>query len=232
MFTRWLILCLLFGSAPPVFSQHLPPHPAIKLAPSLKKHDRNYSTLLLQVSDSAAFFSWVSKEHPGWLLKRQGPKIFTLTNPGPEVIDKLISAKGISYVDQGGRIAREETVLGDFDMTLNAASAVHSLYPSINGEDIIISIKEKPFDINDLDLKGRVTVNDQFDEPSTLHATIMATVAAGAGNTSSFGKGVAPGALVTTSDFERLLPDPPAELHALGVSVQNHSYGVGVENYY
>lgn len=155
-----------------------------------------------------------------------------LTNPGPDVIDELITAKGISYIDKGGRIAREETVLGEFDMTLNGASAVHSFYPSINGEGIVISIKEKPFDINDLDLRGRVIVNDQFDESSTLHATIMATVAAGAGNTSSFGKGVAWGALVTTSDFERLLPDPMNALLALGVSVQNHSYGVGVENYY
>lgn len=155
-----------------------------------------------------------------------------LINPGPDVFDELITAKGISYIDKGGRIAKEETVLGDFDMTLNGASAVHSFHPAINGEGIVISVKEKPFDTNDLDLKGRVIVNDQFDEPSTLHATIMATVAAGAGNTSSFGKGVASGALVTTSDFERLLPDPSADLLAAGVSVQNHSYGVGIENYY
>lgn len=155
-----------------------------------------------------------------------------LTNPGPDVIDELITAKGIAYIDKGRRMAREETVLGDFDMTLNAASAVHSWYSPINGQDIVISIKEKPFDINDLDLKGRVIIHDQFDETSTLHATIMATVAAGAGNTSSFGKGVASGALVTTSDFERLLPDPSTDLRILGVSVQNHSYGVGIENYY
>jgi hypothetical protein len=37
---------------------------------------------------------------------------------------------------------------------------------------------------------------------------------------------------VTTSDFEQLLPDDGNQLSALGVSVQNHSYGVGVENYY
>lgn len=166
------------------------------------------------------------------MFERHSPHLFTLSNPDTNAIDDLKKAKELSYVDNAARIAREETVLGDFDMTLNAASAVHTIYPSLLGEDIVISIKEKPFDIDDLDLKGRIVLNDQFDEPSTLHATIMATVAAGAGNTSSFGRGVASGAFVTTSDFQRLLPDLAPALAGLSVSVQNHSYGVGVENYY
>jgi hypothetical protein len=37
---------------------------------------------------------------------------------------------------------------------------------------------------------------------------------------------------LATSDFARLLPDDGAQLAQTGVSVQNHSYGVGIENYY
>lgn len=232
MLKRVFLLHLILCSAPWAFSQQLSQPSTVKVAPSLAKHERNISGLLIQVSDSATFFSWVAGKHPEWLFKRHGRNVFTLSNPDAHTIRELRMAKGVSYVDNGGRKAREETVLGDYDMTLNTASAVHALYPSLLGEDIVISIKEKPFDIDDLDLKGRIILNNQFDEPSTLHATIMATVAAGAGNTSNFGRGVAAGAYVTTSDFASLLPDATAALLALGVSVQNHSYGVGVENYY
>lgn len=232
MLKRVFLLHLILCSALWAFSQQLSQPSTVKVAPSLAKHERNISGLLIQVSDSATFFSWVAGKHPEWLFKRHGRNVFTLSNPDAHTIRELRAAKGVSYVDNGGRKAREETVLGEYDMTLNAASAVHALFPFLLGEDIVVSIKEKPFDIEDLDLKGRIVLNNQFDEPSTLHATIMATVAAGAGNTSGFGRGVAAGAYVTTSDFERLLPDAPAALLALGVSVQNHSYGVGVENYY
>jgi hypothetical protein len=232
MLRRIFLLCFILYSAPSTFSQQLSHPSKAQVAPSLKKNGRNYSTLLLEVSDSATFFSWVSKKRPEWLFKRYSANVFIFSNPDQNAMDDLLTAQGVLYVDNGRRIAREETVLGDFDMTLNAVSAVPEFFPSVRGEDIVISIKEKPFDINDLDLRGRVIVTNEFDEPSTVHATVMATVAVGAGNTSSFGKGVAPAALVTTSDFARLLPDPPADLAGLGVSVQNHSYGVGVENYY
>jgi hypothetical protein len=232
MLRRAFLLYVILCSGPSAFSQQLSHQSNVKVAPSLKKNDRDYSTLLLQVSDSATFFSWISNKRPEWLFKRHSPNVFILSNPDQDAIDDLITAQGVLYVDKGGRIAREETILGDFDMTLNTVSAVQEYYSVVRGEDIVISIKEKPFDIDDLDLRGRVIVTDEFDEPSTLHATIMATVAAGAGNTSNFGEGVARSALVTTSDFARLLPDTPADLAGLGVSVQNHSYGVGVENYY
>ena len=32
--------------------------------------------------------------------------------------------------------------------------------------------------------------------------------------------------------YDNVLPDPDAELTQLGVSMQNHSYGTGIENYY
>ncbi|MEX1240070.1 MAG: S8 family serine peptidase [Cyclobacteriaceae bacterium] len=232
MLKRILLLLLILHSALLAFPQHLAQPSNPKIAPSLKKNYRRLPELTIEVSDSASFFSWVRKEHPQWLFKSHSSKLFIFSNPEEDAIDELMQAKSVLYVDNGGRIAREETVLGDFDMTMNSASAVHALHPDLAGEGIIISIKEKPFDINDVDLKGRVILNENFDEPSTLHATIMATVAAGAGNTSSFGKGVAWKASVTSSDFENLLPDPSADFLAAGVSLQNHSYGVGVENYY
>ncbi|WP_040574034.1 S8 family serine peptidase [Pontibacter sp. BAB1700] len=39
-------------------------------------------------------------------------------------------------------------------------------------------------------------------------------------------------ALIAHSSFEELFPDKSETLLTQGISVQNHSYGVGVENYY
>ena len=82
------------------------------------------------------------------------------------------------------------------------------------------------------DLKGRY-IQTPFTSPAySGHATIMATIIAGAGNTYYEGKGVAPGARITSADFVTLLPEPDAAYQQYDITVQNHSYGTGIENYY
>jgi hypothetical protein len=157
---------------------------------------------------------------------------FLVSNLNTQKLNLLRKVPGVKFIDRGIRKAKEEVVLGDFDLSVNAVTATHAQFPNVTGNGLLVSIKEKPFDQQDLDLKGRIVLNDQFDETSTFHATFMATIAVGAGNTSSFAKGVAWGARVTTSDFDQLLPDDGDGLVQAGVSVQNHSYGVGLENYY
>ena len=60
----------------------------------------------------------------------------------------------------------------------------------------------------------------------------MATILAGGGNSGPQGKGAAWQARLVSSDFARLAPDDDQQLGQAGVSVQNHSYGVAIENYY
>ena len=45
-------------------------------------------------------------------------------------------------------------------------------------------------------------------------------------------KGAAWGALLTSSDYASLLPDADAVYQQNKLSVQNHSYGTGIENFY
>nr|WP_255481332.1 S8 family serine peptidase [Pontibacter sp. Tf4] len=97
---------------------------------------------------------------------------------------------------------------------------------------MIVSVKEGAFDPNDLDLKGRALSPETFGSTFTSHATTMATIIAGAGNTGPKGKGIATYARLSYSDFSELFPDNGQALTSKGISVQNHSYGVGVENYY
>jgi hypothetical protein len=201
-----------------------------KVSPSLLQTE-NISKVTIEISDSVSFANWIGK-HPEVTVTHVRGKFFRISGFNKKLLSSLGASAGVKSIDRADRKARVETVLGDFDLSVNAVTAVHGLFPIISGNGLAVSIKEKPFDKNDIDLRGRVIINDQFDEGATAHATFMATIAAGGGNTSPYGKGVAWGAGITTSDFEELLPDDGAVLTASGVSVQNHSYGVGVENYY
>jgi hypothetical protein len=189
-------------------------------------------TYLVQASDSAKFVSSLRKLVPNVTIIPLGGALFHIGSMTSNGIKNLISNNTIRYLDRANRKAKEEAILGEFDFAANAITTTHALYPSIVGDGLTISVKEKPFDVNDIDVVGRIKLNNQFDEPPTLHATIMSTIAAGAGNSSPAAKGIAPAAMLTTSDFERLLPDDDNYFSANAVTVQNHSYGVGLENYY
>lgn len=60
----------------------------------------------------------------------------------------------------------------------------------------------------------------------------MATLIGGNGNSYIKGLGVAPKVNFTSSSFAQLMPDSAAIFKSFRISVQNHSYGTGIENYY
>lgn len=186
---------------------------------------------IIYTSDSTKFISWAKGHDKTLSITRLSENIYQAKWNHSLISNQLKEIPGARFIDRV-RHAREETILGNFDFTLNSVTAAHAQYPAKRGAGIVLSVKEKPFSTTDLDLKGRVKPSIHFDEPATLHATFMATIAAGGGNTIPAAKGAAWGAQVTTSDFDRLLPDLASELQTLQISVQNHSYGVGLENYY
>ncbi|MFL5786494.1 MAG: S8 family serine peptidase [Flavisolibacter sp.] len=147
------------------------------------------------------------------------------------LIPQLISSGKIQFADLH-RIPKEELTTGSLDLGLNKISLVHDLFPLINGDSIRVSIKEQNFDTSDIDLKGRSFSTGLQAATSSSHASIMATIISGAGNSSSYALGVAPASLVTSSDFSSLLPDPDSIFIHNQISVQNHSYGTNIENYY
>jgi hypothetical protein len=185
---------------------------------------------LVITSDTTEFKRWTATQQ-ATTIKRRGPGLFEVSAPAA-VLNNLKSVPGVRYVDKGNRRARPETILGNFDITANSVAASKAFYPDITGNGTTVSIKEKPFFKDDIDLRGRVSLDGQLGSTETLHATLMATIAAGAGNSSSYAEGVATEAMLTSSDFDNLLPDNGNTLLQQGVSVQNHSYGVGLENYY
>ena len=186
----------------------------------------------LKVSSDSIFQAWVRYHHPDWELTPYGNSLIHVKGRSTEFIRELIRSGQILYADQGNRSAEPEAVPGDFDNTLNTIPAAHATFFAFDGGTVRLSVKEKPFDVNDIDIRGRIDLTGPFDESPTNHATYMATIAAGGGNTNPLSKGAGWASTITTSDYERLLPDPDTELSGRNISVQNHSYGVGVENYY
>lgn len=127
---------------------------------------------------------------------------------------------------------QEERSLSDADLSFNAISAAHAIFPDWNGGDLMAAIKEDRYDTTDIDLRGRHLANPRASLFGSVHATTMVTIIAGAGNSFYNGKGAARAARVTSTDFGQLLPEPDSYYDSLGISVQNHSYGVGIENFY
>ena len=117
------------------------------------------------------------------------------------------------------------------DLSLNEINLLHQKYPDAAGTNMVLSIKETGFDTTDADLKNRYLsiLPPDFISP---HATNMASIAAGGANTDPQAKGAAWDAFITSADSKNLLPDSYEVFLDNAITVQNHSYGTGIENYY
>jgi hypothetical protein len=130
------------------------------------------------------------------------------------------------------RKAHTELAINDIDLGLNNLAAIPNNYPGIDGGGINLSVKEERYDDTDLDLLGRSFVSVPPADNISSHATIMATLIGGNGNSFIKGLGAAPKVKFTSADFARLMPDSTPAFINNHITVQNHSYGVGIENFY
>ena len=130
------------------------------------------------------------------------------------------------------RFAHAEAIQNNLDLTTNNITAVQALFPSLKGSDIVVSLKEDDFNVDDIDLIGRASNSSTASTFLSQHATDMATIIGGRGNSFIRGLGVAPSVYLSSTNFNSLSPDPISQLARSQVSIQNHSYGVNIENYY
>lgn len=130
------------------------------------------------------------------------------------------------------RVPKSESPIERLDLSVNRVNYLHKYFPDLNGNGFSVSIKEYRFDSLDLDLLGK-KVSSPFSIPQVdQHATEMATIIGGRGNTLKTGKGVAPEVWLSSASFLNLSPEPFSYYEQADIKVQNHSYGLGIENYY
>ena len=149
-----------------------------------------------------------------------------------KLVSQLLYLPAVRFAESGDRTPKEEMAIDGLDLALNKVNLAHAEFSSTNGEGMVVSIKEQKPDSADLDLRGKYIPGSAAPLTVSAHATIIATMIAGSGNSFITGKGVAWKSAYTSSTFANLLPDPLSEYNRLKVSVQNHSYGTGIENYY
>ena len=149
-----------------------------------------------------------------------------------ELLDSILTLPGVLFADEGTRIPKEEVQVNTLDLSTNKINVVHQRFPQWNGDGLTFSLKENKPDTTDIDFSGRYFTTSLSSSVVSSHATNMATMITGAGNSWYTGKGAAWGSLISSSSFDNLLPDPTAILQLNKITVQNHSYGVGIENFY
>ncbi|MFZ9045970.1 MAG: S8 family peptidase [Cyclobacteriaceae bacterium] len=123
----------------------------------------------------------------------------------------------------------EESILRRHDLSVNDVYLTHHLHGSSYG--VTTSIKEQRFRKEDLDIFRISDTTERSFPAVSSHATDMATLVSGKGVSFLYGTGVSNGHLISTS-YDLLFPEPSSYFDAYDCEVQNHSFGVGVENYY
>jgi hypothetical protein len=146
-------------------------------------------------------------------------------------VRELSVNKGVLFLNTRNE-PKEELTTGFLDKSTNKINLLQAEFPSVDGHSITTSIKEQKLDTSDIDFKGRYISSGLEASNSTNHASLMATIAAGGGNSTPAAKGVASGTAVTSVNFLNLLPEPDSFFKQKKVSIQNHSYGTIVENFY
>ena len=205
-----------------------------KLSPLIKltRSTNNHNKLRLLTRSKAEFELWSNSFLHSYTFKNIGNNIFEVNNISQSELSLLIENKNILFIDIPNRQAKDERIMDNSDLSINNISSVNKLFPNINGEGLTLSLKEGLLDTTDMDFHNRIVHLEKASNILSFHATAMATLAAGSGNSDPKGKGVAWKAWISSTSFENLMPDDGEWLTNIGVSVQNHSYGTAIENYY
>lgn len=209
-----------------------------KLSPGLLKEIKNTKItgkLLLEVTitkDKTPPEIWKPVYQTQKIFESAAFSVYRLFATAEEIKVVLMPLPGIIFIEKGNRIAKEEIQVGNLDLSVNKINLVHRNFPLINGDGITVSVKENKPDTTDIDFKGRFLSTNLSSATVSSHASIMSTMIAGGANSWHLGKGAAWGSTISSSSFAVLLPDANSAYQQYNISVQNHSYGVGVESYY
>ncbi|MBD1367403.1 S8 family peptidase [Mucilaginibacter sp. ZT4R22] len=212
---------------------------AVAPANSLWKADDGLAKLSTDHPNSTKLVTLVLKQANESSLAGINQKAVTVSSNGTTLTVKLPLKQLAALLENPNiifaglvRKAHTELAIDNIDLGVNSISAITGIYPGINGGGINLSLKEDNYDESDIDLMGRSF--DAAPKSANLsgHANIMATLIGGNGNSYIKGLGAAPAVRYTSSDFANLSPDSTPYFKNYHISVQNHSYGVGIENFY
>ncbi|HRI58312.1 MAG TPA: S8 family peptidase, partial [Saprospiraceae bacterium] len=184
----------------------------------------------LVVENAAVFREWAAAQKLEVLGGFPPANIVVLRVSSQDLATKILQRPDVLFADHSNTVPKEELPVPGHNLFVNKINVAHAMFPGFNGSGITVSVKENRFDTADVDLKKRAMYAFNAAQQGTSHAAIMASLVGGAGTSDPAGQGVAEGVRLISNGFNNLLPE--ADYQALSVTVQNHSYGLDIENYY
>jgi Subtilase family len=210
-----------------------------KLSPSLEKEtglhqDKNNRHSYIIVADDIENLTrtWGRRKpaiEVANIYKKQNSAIINCT---PDYFfSQVLSDNAVLFADIYLQASPEIQLIG-YNRGINGINLAQYTIPGATGEGISIGIKEKKMDAGDIDLQRRVLPSSIAAAESDNHATVISSLAGGAGNSYYSGKGLAWKCKFFPSSYDALFPDDGSLLAQNGVTVQNHSYGTIIQNFY
>lgn len=163
-------------------------------------------------------------------IKMLDNHLVVIKSDSKKIINEVITLSNVCSISQESLLPKGESKIIDQNFSINYINKVNAAFPLLTGENQIAGIKDDFFDVTDIDLLNKHIPSSTQSAVVSSHATAMATIVAGLGNSSALGKGVAPKAKIQSSDFLKIYPDEVTTLQ--GAATQNHSYGTAIENFY
>ena len=208
-----------------------------KFSPPLQKYWRQkrgnqISVFTIAVSQPDAFTKSIETNPAVTVIYQYRPaNVFVIKTTWDQLFRSVLPKETVLFIDEQ-RLPKEELAVSNLDLSVNKVTINFSRFPQYNGIGLTVSVKENRPDTNDIDFHGRYIPTTTSSNVFSTHASIMATIIAGGGNTYYEAKGPAWGSAVSSSSFAVLMPDPDAVYQQYNISVQNHSYGTAIENFY
>ena len=222
----FFVLCLFFGFT---VSGQVKENLTKKLSPELQKlisTRTNNDSIDVTVSVKAG----LNGKWQVHLLYAPARNVYVIRLPLSQ-LNLFVQNENVLFVNKV-HPPQEEINTGASDPTLNLIQFSQYAFPQVRGQSVHTSVKERMFDTADIDLKGRVFLTGTESKEITSHASLMATIMAGAANSSPFAQGAAPGAKLSSGSFSNLFPETDSVYRKYAITMQNHSYGTIVENFY
>ncbi|MGS2739542.1 S8 family peptidase [Sinomicrobium sp. M5D2P17] len=199
-----------------------------KIAPGIDLSAKKKSIYIVKTPDKNCLDNALQKKGLHSTLLYNGYML--IKTSGIYIRDYILPLDCVTYIGKESLVPVRESTIPDLNLSVNRVSLLQEKVPELRGKGMILSVKDDLYDIDDIDLSGKHIASGNEPENISDHATDMATIATGLGNTSVNGKGVAPESRLSSSDFRSLYPD--TDLQNQDVTTQNHSYGTQIENFY
>lgn len=150
----------------------------------------------------------------------------------PAVVKSSIATlKEVIFIDTYAEPKTEIGIIG-YSRDFHGISQLDYLLPAANGKNITVGVKEQKMEVEDLDLYKRVASSTLASPSVSNHATVISSIIGGAGNSFYNGRGIANACTFYPSSFSNLFADDAIILNNNKVTVQNHSYGTVIQQFY